>query len=193
MNLITQMVTQQLSGPISKQIAQRLGVSEGTANMAVQMAVPLILAGLARNASQPEGAQVLHQAVANDHDGSILDNLMSYVGNPQSGNGAGILGHVLGDNKANVESDLAQATGVDQGTAGNLMEMVAPMVMGALGKAQQDNGLDASGLSDFLATQQQQAAAAQPGMMGTLSSLLDSNNDGSVVDDLSRIAGNFLK
>ena len=71
--------------------------------------------------------------------------------------------------------------------------MVAPMVMGALGKTQKENGLDASGLSDFLVTQQQQAAAAHPGMMGTLSSLLDSNNDGSVVDDLSRIAGNFFK
>lgn len=193
MNLITQMITQQLSGTISNQIAQRLGVSEGTANTAVQLAVPIILAGLARNASQPEGAQALHQAVVNDHDGSILDNLMSYVGNPQSGNGAGILGHVLGDNRPNVESNLAQATGVDQKTAGSLMEMVAPMVMGALGKTQQEQGLDASGLSDFLSSQQQQAAAAQPGMMGAVSSLLDSNKDGSVVDDLTRIAGSFFK
>ena len=118
MNLITEMITQQLSGTISTQIAQRLGVSEGTANMAVQLAIPIILAGLARNASQPEGAQELHQAVAADHDGSILDNLMSHVGDPQSGDGAGILGHVLGDNRTNVESNLAQATGVDQGTAG---------------------------------------------------------------------------
>lgn len=193
MNVITQMITQQISGTFAQQIAQRLGVSEGTANMAVQMAVPLIVGALARNASQPDGAAALHQAVANDHDGSILDNLTSYMGNPQAANGAGILGHVLGDNRGGVENNLAQATGIDQGQAGNLMELVAPLVMGALGRTQQQNGLDASGLSQFLGEQQQQAAAAQPGMMGTISSMLDSNKDGSVVDDLSRIAGNFLK
>lgn len=192
MNVISQMITQQLSGAASQQIAARLGVSESTANGAVQIAVPLILAALARNAAQPQGAQELHQAVTNDHDGSILDNLMGYLGNPQQANGAGILGHVLGDQRGSVENNLAQATGLDQSSAGSLMEMVAPMVMGALGRTQQQNGLDSSGLANYLGEQQQQQAAA-PGMMGMLSSMLDSNKDGSATDDLARIAGSFFK
>jgi len=193
MNAITQIITQQLSGAASRQIASRLGVSEGTANTAVQIAVPLILAALARNASRPEGAQELHQAVASDHDGSILDNVDGYLGNPQEGDGAGILGHVLGDQRAPVENNLAQATGMDPSSAGSLMEIVAPLVMGAVGRTQQQNGLDSSGLADYLGQQQQEQAAAAPGLMGTLSSMLDSNNDGSVTDDLSRIAGSFFK
>jgi hypothetical protein len=44
-NAITQIITQQLGGNASRMIAQRFGISESTANMAVQMAVPLILAG----------------------------------------------------------------------------------------------------------------------------------------------------
>jgi len=40
-----------LAGGASHTIAQRLGVSETTANTAVQVAVPLILTALARNAS----------------------------------------------------------------------------------------------------------------------------------------------
>jgi hypothetical protein len=193
MNVISQMITQQLSGAASQQIAARLGVSESTANTAVQIAVPLILAALARNASQPEGAQELHQAVANDHDGSIFDNLMGYLGNPQQANGAGILGHVLGDQRGTVENNLAQATGLDQNAAGNLMEMVAPLVMGAVGRTQQQNGLDPSGLANYLGEQQQEQAAAAPGVMGMLSSMLDSNKDGSATDDLARIAGSFFK
>ena len=59
MNAISQSITQQLTASASQQIASRLGVSEGTANMAVQIAVPLILSALARNAAQPEGAQAL--------------------------------------------------------------------------------------------------------------------------------------
>ncbi len=193
MNAISQMITQQLAGAASQQIASRLGVSETTANTAVQIAVPLILSALARNASQPQGAQDLHQALTNDHDGSILNNLMGYLGNPQAANGAGILGHVLGDQRSSVENNLAQATGMDQNSAGNLMEIVAPLVMGAVGRTQQQNGMDSSGLAQFLGQQQQEQAAATPGVMGILSSMLDSNRDGSLTDDLARIAGGFFK
>ena len=191
MNAISQIITQQLSGTASRQIAARLGISESTANTAVQLAVPLILTALARNASKPEGAEALHQAVATDHDGSVLDNLMGYLGNPEAANGSGILGHVLGGQRPSVENNLAQATGLDQSSAGSLMELVAPLVMGAVGRTQQQNGLDSSGLAQYLGEQQQQTA--EPGMMGTLSSMLDSNQDGDVKDDLARIAGNFFK
>ncbi len=192
MNAITQMITQHLAGTAGRQIAARLGVSEGKANTAIQLAVPLIVAALARNASQPQGAQQLHQAISDDHDGSILDNLPGYLGNPEQANGSGILGHVLGDQRSSVENNVAQAAGMDQSSAGNLMEMVAPLVMGALGKTQQQNGLDSSGLADYLG-QQQQEQAATPGVMGMLSSMLDSNKDGSVTDDLAKIAGGFFK
>jgi len=193
MNAITQIITQQLGGSAARTIAQRFGISETTANTAIQMAVPLILTALARNASQPQEAQNLHQAIATDHDGSVLDNLMGYLGNPQSANGAGILGHVFGNQRPVVENNLAQATGMDQNSAGGLLETLAPLVMGSLGKAQQENGLDASGLSNFLNGQQQEAQATAPNAMSVLSSMLDQNKDGSSIDDLQRMAANFFK
>ena len=193
MNAITQIITQQLSGNASRTIAERFGISESTANTAIQMAVPLILTAMARNASQPQEAQNLHQAVANDHDGSIFDNIMGYLGNPQSANGAGILGHVFGSQQPAIQNNLAQATGMDQGSAGGLLETLAPLVMGSLGRAQQENGLDASGLSNLLNGQQQEAQANAPGAMSMLSSMLDQNNDGSSMDDLQRLAAGFFK
>lgn len=193
MNAITQIVTQQLGGSASRTIAQRFGISESTANTAIQMAVPLILTALARNASQPQEAQNLHQAVATDHDGSILDNVMGYLQNPQSANGAGILGHVFGGQQPAIENNLAQATGMDQSSASGLLETLAPLVMGSLGKAQQQNGLDASGLSDLLNNQRQEAQANAPGAMSMLNSLLDQNKDGSSMDDIQRMAASFFK
>src|SRR5688500_13612470 len=156
MNAITQMITQQVAGSAARQIAQRLGVSEGTAQMAVQVAVPLILAALARNAAQPQGAEELKEAVTKDHDGSIFDNLMGHLSNPQAANGAGILGHVFGAQQGTVQNNLAQATGMDPNAAGNILETVAPLVMGAVGQTQRQNDLDAGGLADFLGAQQQQ-------------------------------------
>jgi hypothetical protein len=193
MNAITQMITQQLSGGAVQTIAQRFGVSESQANAAVQIAVPLILTALARNASQPQGAESLHQAINSDHDGSIFNNLMGYLGNPQSANGAGILGHVFGPQQPTIENNLAQATGMDQSAAGGLLETIAPVVMGAVGQTQQQSGLDASGLSDLLNSQQQQAQANAPGVMGMLGSMLDQNQDGSAMDDLQRMAAKFFK
>ena len=193
MNAITQIITQQLGGTAARTLAQRFGISETTANTAVQIGVPLILAALARNASQPQEAENLHQAVANDHDGSILDNLTGYLQNPQTANGSGILGHVFGNQRPAIENNLAQATGIDQSTAGGLMETLAPIVMGSLGKAQQQDGLDASGLSNLLNNQQQEAQANAPGAMSMLSSILDENKDGSSMDDLQRMAASFFK
>ena len=186
------MITQQVAGVAAKQLAQRLGVSEATAQTAVQVAVPLIVAALARNASQPGGAESLHDAVSSDHDGGILDNLLSHFTNPGAANGAGILSHIFSGQRPTVESNLAQATGLDQSAAGSVLEMVAPLVMGAVGREQKEQGLDPSGLSQYLG-EQQQAQAAQPGMGGMLSSLLDSGNDGVDIGDIQRIAGNFFK
>jgi hypothetical protein len=193
MNALTQIITQQLAGGASSAIAQRIGISEANANTAVQVAVPLLLAALSRNAAQPQGAESLHQAINKDHDGSIFDNLSGYLTNPQTANGAGILSHVFGGQKPAIESNLAQATGMDQSSAGSLLETVAPLVMGALGRTQQQEGLDASGLSNLLQGQQQQAQANAPGAMGVLSSMLDQNNDGSAMDDLQRMAAGFFK
>ena len=193
MNAITQIITQQLGGIAAHTVAQRFGISETTANTAIQMAVPLIVTALARNASQPQEAQNLHQAIADDHDGSIFDNLMGYLGNPQSANGAGILGHVFGNQQPAIQNNLAQATGMDQSSAGGLLETLAPLVMGSLGQAQQQNGLDASGLSNYLNVQEQEAQATAPDAMSMLSSMLDQNKDGSSMDDLQRMAARFFK
>lgn len=193
MNAITQMIAQQLGGGAVRTIAQRFGISETTANAAVQIGVPLIMAALARNASEPQGAASLHQAINTDHDGSILDNVGGYLGNPQSANGAGILGHVFGNQRQTIESNLAQATGMDQNSAGGLLETLAPLVMGSLGKAQQQNALDPSGLSSLLNSQQQEAQATAPDEMSMLGSMLDQNKDGSSIDDLQRLAAKFFK
>jgi hypothetical protein len=192
MNGLTEMLTQQLAGSAISQISSKIGADQGTTGKAVAIAIPLLISALARNSSTPEGAQALNQAVAKDHDGSILDNLMGFLGNTQSANGSGILGHVLGGRRNDVETGLAQTTGLAPSAAGQLLETVAPLVMGALGKTQQQQGLDADGLSAFLGSQNQQAQSASPDLMGMLGSFLDSNNDGSVMDDVGRMAGKLF-
>ena len=188
MNILTEMLTQQLAGGAVAQISNKLGIDQGTAGKAVAIALPLLIAALARNTSTPSGANALDQAVARDHDGSILDDIGGFLNSGNTADGAGILGHVFGNQQNSVEGALAQRTGLDAGSAGQLLAMVAPLVLGAVGKTRMEQGLDANSLSAYLGDQHQ-AQNAPPDMMGMLGGFLDANQDGSVVDDLGRLAG----
>ena len=102
MNILTEMLTQQLAGGAIAQISNKLGIDQGTAGKAVAIALPLLIAALARNTSTPSGANALDQAVARDHDGSILDDIGGFLNSGNTADGAGILGHVFGNQQNSV-------------------------------------------------------------------------------------------
>jgi hypothetical protein len=67
--------------------------------------------------------------------------------------------------------------------------MLAPLVMGALGRAKREQGLDPKSLSHLLSGEQDRLRETAPGVMGTLSRFLDRNDDGSVIDDIGGMLG----
>jgi hypothetical protein len=91
-----------LGGYTKSEISRELGADEGATGNAIQAALPMLMAALHRNSSDPRGADALHQALARDHDGSLLDNLSGFLGNAQSGSGPGILRNVLGRTRSRV-------------------------------------------------------------------------------------------
>ncbi len=192
MDVLTQTIMQQLSGKVLSGIGKKVGIDEKTVQTALAIGMPLLVAALAKNASKPEGAQALHKALSNDHDGSILNNVSGYLKNPQAANGAGILGHVLGNQQPVVAQGLAQNTGMTSDQVAQLLQIAAPLVMGALGSQQQQQQLDPQGLSSFLGNQQQQAQQSQPDLMGSINTLLDANRDGSALDDILGMAGKLF-
>ncbi len=192
MDALTQMLLQQLAGGGLSQIGQQIGANDKSTQSALSAAVPLLVSALAKNASQPQGAQALHKALSEDHDGSILDDVSGYLDNPQAANGAGILKHVLGGQQPAVTNTLAKGTGLDAGQIGQLLQIAAPLVMGALGQQQQKQGLNPQGLTSFLGNQQQTAHKANPDVMSTLNRILDADQDGSGLDEAAGILGRLL-
>ena len=192
MDALTQQLMQQLAGGGLSKIGQQIGADEQTTSSALSAALPLLLSALANNASKPQGAQALNQALANDHDGSILNDISGFLDNPQAANGAGILGHVLGGREPVVRQGLAQGTGLNTDQVGQLLQIAAPLVMGMLGQQRQQNGLDPNGLSAFLGGQQQAAQQSNPDIMGVVNNLLDANKDGSALDEILGIAGKLF-
>ena len=87
------------------QVASVLGVDEATAQIAVETAVPTILAGLQHEAATDTGAGNLAEAVGSK-DPTILDSLS--LDQIDISDGEKILGHIFGGNKQDVTSAVAQ-------------------------------------------------------------------------------------
>jgi len=186
------MLSQAMGGDNISQIARQIGADEGQTATAINQALPILLGALDRNTDQPGGADALFAALGRDHDGSILDDIGGLLAGSQSGAGAAILGHVLGGRQRSVETGLSRASGLDLGTIAKLLPILAPIVMGVMGKLSRNQGLDAQGLSGYLTGERQRAEKTNPDAAGVLASLLDSDNDGQVIDDVMKLGGGLL-
>ena len=107
-----------LNSDTIKQISQQLGADEGATGDAIQAALPILLGGLANKSASQSGAASLLSALDRDHDGSILDDLGAFLGDYLSGRGAGILGHIFGDQEGAVERGVSQASGLHLSKSG---------------------------------------------------------------------------
>lgn len=170
------------------------GVAGSTGNNTAQtssvltMALPVLMKAMQRNAATPEGAAGLMSAIQGKHSGGILNNLSGLfdggVDDSVKQDGQNILGHVLGAKQAGVEKILGQKAGLDASSVSNIMKVAAPILMGILGnQAKQQNVSATNGIGDLLG-----------GMLGGnsddkeqsfLSSILDADGDGSIVDDVA--------
>ena len=192
MSSLLEMLGQQLGGDAVHTISNTLGTDKGATSKAVSSALPMLLGALSNNSAKPDGAQALLGAIDRDHDGGVLDGVMDFLGTGDTSPGAGILRHVLGSRQSSVEAGIGQASGLDSASVGKVLAMLAPLVMGALGRAKREKGLDASGLASLLGGERQRAEREAPDAMGLVGQLLDSDGDGQVLDDVAKIGGSLL-
>lgn len=172
-------------------ISRQIGTDRAATSKAIAGALPMLVGALSKNTQNGAGAESLLGALQRDHDGSALDNLTELIGSQGGAAGAGILKHVLGGRQGAAESGLSQIAGIDPASAANLLKILAPIVMGSLGKMQRQSGTSATDLSKMLQGESSRAAGSPVGDL--LTSLLDSDGDGSVLDDLGGLASRFLK
>lgn len=189
MNDLSGMLVGMLNSGEVQKLSSQLGADQASTQKAVSAAVPMLVSALARNASSTEGAEALLGALQRDHDGSVLQNVGTALGSGALGkDGAAILGHVLGGQQETVARGIGQASGLSADTTGQLLAMLAPLVMGGLGKTQRQEGLDAAGLASMLGGQQARANAG----LGGLTALLDMDGDGDVTDDVVSLGSKLL-
>lgn len=182
----------QLTDSVMDQISGKLGADRQQTDVATDNILATLIEGLAKNTAEPKGIEGLANALEKDHDGSLLDNLHDLIDgkaqetNPRAANGAGILKHILGGNQGNIVDMISGLSGLGGDKTGNLMTMLAPIVLQMLGKQKRQQNLDTGGLASILMNTMNNTRQTQGGASGgLLKSLLDKNGDGSIVDDVA--------
>jgi hypothetical protein len=185
---------QHLQGEPLAQISQQLGVPQAQVANAAQAALPLLLGALGRNASQTNGAEALFGALQKDHAGVDLGSVLGAV---LGGGGQGdqILAHVFGGRQTRAEDALGTATGIGGDRAGQLLRMLAPLVLAYLARrlfSQQGNASPAV-LGDVLGPEHQRVIEDREGSGGLLGAVLDQDGDGQLgLGDLMKIGGGLF-
>jgi hypothetical protein len=178
----------QLGPDTIQKISSQLGTDTAATAHAVSMAVPILLGRLSKNAANAEGAAALDTAL-DAHDGSILDNIGSLVGS--GGAGSAILTHILGSLRTPVEEGVGRAAGLNAQQVGQVLSMLAPVVMGVLGRMKRTQSVGADQLPVVLG-QANLEMARQSNTVGNLSQLLDGSHDEQLADDVARIGSEMV-
>lgn len=160
---LLQILQGQLSDGLLDNLSQEIGAEKEQTAAAASGIFATLLGGLANNASSEQGLSALGSALDKNHDGSVLDDLMGMAGGILQGqgsgatNGVGILGHILGDRQEVAAQQVSQSSGLSMGQVMKLMPILAPIVMGVLGKARSSGGLGLGDLAGILMGSAQQA------------------------------------
>jgi len=174
MNLLGTLLASAQGGNLGN-VGQQFGLDPSSTQNVLGQLLPALSRGLQQNAASPEGQQALASALANGNHQRYLDDATA-LANPKAVNeGNAILGHILGSKDAsrNVASQAAAQTGIDAGIIKKMLPMVAAAAMGALSKGtNQGSAL--------------QGAGGQAS--GLLGGFLDQDGDGSVMDDVAKLA-----
>jgi len=179
MDLLKTLISAAGSGQLQK-LGSQFGLDGGAVEKVLGQVVPALGRGIQKNTRSTGGLEGLMGALKGGGHQRYLDNAADAASAAGVSEGNGILGHILGskDVSRNLAAHASSASGISPDVIKKMLPMVATMAMGALSKQTNAGAKLAS-----------QPAGEQGGF---LSSLLDSDNDGSALDDVLDLAKKFF-
>ncbi|MBL1219331.1 DUF937 domain-containing protein [Chryseobacterium sp. L7] len=171
------LLTGNTSNQVAEQAENKFGISRNQIIALLAVAAPLVISYLRNKSQDAKEAEALNNALDKDHDGSILDDATQ--AEARQAEGGSILDHVFGGQKSNVENQLSQNTGISIDKIGPILAMLAPVIMGYIGKEKQQNNVGAGGLGDLLG-----------GILGNASNQAQEQQSNPLNDILGSVLGN---
>ena len=184
MNLFETILNAQ-NGDVVRQLANNFQLDDSQAKSAIGALMPALTQGIGKNASNASGMESLISALSRGNHSKYIDepDTMAQPATVEEGNK--ILGHILGskDVSRQVASHAAESSGVDSGILKKMLPMLASVAMGAMSK----QGFGSNSEINQLASGQ------SDGLGELLTNFLDSDKDGSMLDDIMGMASKFMR
>ncbi|WP_312768517.1 DUF937 domain-containing protein [Epilithonimonas sp.] len=188
------LITGSAGNQVAEQAENKFGISKNQIIALLVVAAPLVISYLKKKSENADEADKLNAALDRDHDGSILNNPSQALDREKEGDS--ILSHIFGGEKANVENQLSQNTGISMDKIGPILATLAPVIMGYIGQQKQASNVTSGGglgdlLGGILGNSSQQAQASNDPLSNILGSVLGGATQSSG-GGLGDILGNVL-
>lgn len=189
------LITGSTGNQVAEQAENKFGISKNQIIALLVVAAPLVISYLKKKSENSDEADKLNAALDKDHDGSILNNPAQALDREQEGDS--ILSHIFGGEKANVENQLSQNTGISMDKIGPILAMLAPVIMGYIGQQKQANNVTSGGglgdlLGGILGNSAQESQASNNPLSDILGSVLGGatqSSGGGLGDILGSVLG----
>lgn len=157
-------------GPqVTKELSSKMNIDQNTAQKLIPQIAPLILGGLKRQKDNFGGAERVDHILNKYGSASALENIAGiFTKGVKEKNPDPALGGLLGNSGLQAVSLLTKQFNLKGDQAKQLIPMLAPIILGALTKKRDADGVGSSGIA----------------------ALLDQDGDGSILDD---VAGFLMK
>ncbi len=179
------LVKGQLNDNLIGQAANLIGESKSATSSALGSLLPTLLGSIVSKGSTQSGAASLLNLInTGNHDGGILDDLPNLFSSSSASSGLmntgkALLSTFFGNRQNSILDKLVSLTGLGRNSTSSFLSLLAPVMMGLIGKQVRKSNLDAGGLMSLLKGQQSMLNKAMPAGMGSLLGFADSTGSSS--------------
>jgi outer membrane protein OmpA-like peptidoglycan-associated protein len=182
---ILKLLKNQIDDNVIDKIAGFLGENKSGVMAAIGSALPSLLLGFMKKGTEPGGANYLMSLLQErKQDEGLLGDLGSALGGGSAtadllSSGKNLLGSILGDKGGGIGDLIASSSGISKKAGSSLLGMLAPIVMGFLGKTLKSQGsFNASSLTSLLLGQKDHIKGSLPSGITNLLGVSDFENLG---------------
>lgn len=173
MSIVPRLLALLNTSDLLETLSRMTGESTAATQKGLAAAVPSILGALIAKGSDESGAGFLTRLMSEHKiDGSMLDQLALLFGGrtpaAQLDLGTTMLNAIVGDKTVGVTRLISSASGLSGASAGKLMALVTPAVLGGVATAAPAGGFSPGALAGFLAGQKDYLGAFAPAGLSEL-------------------------
>ncbi len=174
------------SGDNLSAISKKVGGDNNAVKSALGMGIPAIMGSMASTASKPGGMDMLKGLMSKADASNPSGDVSAAIGGT---GGQDMLGGLMGGQLAPVQAAISKKTGLPAEAVGQVLAMVAPMVLGKVGKMFKSQSMDEKGLGSFLGEQSKMAMGSSPDTADIMKQL--SGGSGEKAGIMGKLKGLF--